>query len=365
MRKQIILCFISSLSGGGAERQLIELIKILVEKGYDLSLLTYSDNDDYDCPKGIKRIKIKECNKVKLVIKIIKEIRNGHFDCCISYLQTNNLIACLSTFPFKNFKLICSERNLSQRVTSKERILFNLYRRADYIVPNSFAQRDFLSTIAPWLKKKLVAITNYTDIIKYQPSSIKLKPKGKTTIGVFARYINQKNPLFVGRLALQLKQMGLNYEFHWYGNYQPNRRDLSFISPLYLELKSFVEKNQLEDMFFLHGFGNNTVDLMNQVDIILQPSLYEGFPNTISEGLSCGKIIIASNVSDTPYIIEDGVNGFLFEPNDMTSAIAAFHRYSEMDEDERTLMEIANRKKAEVIFDREAFGKKYIQIIEH
>jgi len=40
-------------------------------------------------------------------------------------------------------------------------------------------------------------------------------------------------------------------------------------------------------------------------------------PITMLEAMSCGKPVIASNILSIPYIIEDGINGFLVEPDDL------------------------------------------------
>ena len=43
-----ILCFIDAFSLGGAERQLIGLAKFLKQKGYDVTLLAYHQENFYE-----------------------------------------------------------------------------------------------------------------------------------------------------------------------------------------------------------------------------------------------------------------------------------------------------------------------------
>ena len=62
--------------------------------------------------------------------------------------------------------------------------------------------------------------------------------------------------------------------------------------------------------------------LYSQVDVILLPSLFEGFPNVILEGMAMGKIVVSTDVSDAQYIINNGENGFLIDdPNDVSSFV--------------------------------------------
>lgn len=47
----------------------------------------------------------------------------------------------------------------------------------------------------------------------------------------------------------------------------------------------------------------------------IQTSLFEGNPKALLEAMAVGCIVIASNIANNSEIIEDGVNGFLFELN--------------------------------------------------
>lgn len=51
-------------------------------------------------------------------------------------------------------------------------------------------------------------------------------------------------------------------------------------------------------------------------DMLVQPSINEGFGLVISEAMCFGKPVVGSNVGGIPEQIRDGVNGFLFRPRD-------------------------------------------------
>lgn len=50
---------------------------------------------------------------------------------------------------------------------------------------------------------------------------------------------------------------------------------------------------------------------LNACDIVLQPSLWDGMPNSVLEAMACGRVVLASDAGGMPEIIEHGTNGFL------------------------------------------------------
>ena len=60
-------------------------------------------------------------------------------------------------------------------------------------------------------------------------------------------------------------------------------------------------------------------------DIFVNPSLYEGMPNTVLEAMACGLAVVASNIGGNDQLVHDGRTGLLFdlsEPERLTDAIS-------------------------------------------
>ena len=80
------------------------------------------------------------------------------------------------------------------------------------------------------------------------------------------------------------------------------------------ELKKIISDNNLENRVFLKGTTNNVTAVLQQGDIFVFPSAYEGFGLTLAEAMSVGLPAIGyKNCVAVNEIIKDGKNGFLAE----------------------------------------------------
>jgi UDP-glucose:(heptosyl)LPS alpha-1,3-glucosyltransferase len=61
---------------------------------------------------------------------------------------------------------------------------------------------------------------------------------------------------------------------------------------------------------------DNIIPYYHAADLIVLPSLSEGFPNVILEAFAAGKPVIASTSADAVGIIDEGVNGWHFPTGD-------------------------------------------------
>ncbi len=89
------------------------------------------------------------------------------------------------------------------------------------------------------------------------------------------------------------------------------------------KLKLLISKYQLLDYFILNGYMQNKdlLSLFNVVDLVVVPSISEGFGNVIIEALSQQALVLASNTGGIPEIINDEKNGLLFKSNNVDSLV--------------------------------------------
>jgi glycosyltransferase involved in cell wall biosynthesis len=68
---------------------------------------------------------------------------------------------------------------------------------------------------------------------------------------------------------------------------------------------------------------------------LVSASDIESLPRSMLECMAFGVPVLSTNVFGVPELVEDGVNGWLFEPRDIGALIAALHRVLSLTPDER------------------------------
>ncbi len=359
MNTKKILCVIESLNSGGAERQLTNLAVLLKKNGHDVEVGIFLKSDFYLTKlldHGIKCVlltdKKKKFNKI---ISLMKYIIRSKPNTVITYLDPPSMSACLAKFIYPKFKLIVSERNTTVKIGIKEIIKFNLYRFADYVVPNSFTQKCFIDSNFHFLRKKNVVISNCIDTEVFIPQDINAEKKETFTIIVVARVMPQKNTLGFIEAVKMVLEKGCCINVKWFG-YQ---KDLEYFE----KCLNLLRKYSLEDYFTFYPPTNNIREELVQSDALCLPSFYEGYPNVICEAMSCELPIICSDISDNSTIVSDGINGFLFNPNNIDTISEAILKLYNLDYLKRKNIGKINRDKVIKNNSMDNFVKKYIDLI--
>ena len=81
-------------------------------------------------------------------------------------------------------------------------------------------------------------------------------------------------------------------------------------------LTNFIKSENLEEMIHFTGQVSNPVALLRQHHALLMCSLNEAFGRVTVEALKCGMPVIGANTGGTLEIMEDGINGYLYQAGD-------------------------------------------------
>lgn len=85
--------------------------------------------------------------------------------------------------------------------------------------------------------------------------------------------------------------------------------------PLDAHLRQLHQSLGLERTFEFIGFRPDAVRLLSGADLFALASSYEGYPVAVMEALAVGVPVVATAVGGIPDAIEDGVHGFVVQPN--------------------------------------------------
>jgi glycosyltransferase involved in cell wall biosynthesis len=86
--------------------------------------------------------------------------------------------------------------------------------------------------------------------------------------------------------------------------------------------------------------GLSTEELVrqyNRAQLLVSPSLYEGFGLPAAEALACGTPVVATTAGALPEIVEEGVSGLLVPPGDAPPLANAIQVLLEDPERSRTM----------------------------
>lgn len=82
------------------------------------------------------------------------------------------------------------------------------------------------------------------------------------------------------------------------------------------QIDALVNKCGLQKNVVFTGYRRDAMAILSMMDILVHPSLSEGFGRAVLEAMAYGKAVVASRVGGLREIIRDGENGFLVEPGD-------------------------------------------------
>ncbi len=92
--------------------------------------------------------------------------------------------------------------------------------------------------------------------------------------------------------------------------------------PLRGDLEALVQFLGLEKTVTFLGWRDDSVDIINALDLFVLPSVHEGMPTVLLEAMSLGVPVVASNTGGIPDIVADNWSGILPEPRNESSLAA-------------------------------------------
>lgn len=194
-------------------------------------------------------------------------------------------------------------------------------------------------------EKKLSLLPNYIDL----PSNGSGADLGKHIL--FSGRLSEKNGIFTLIQAMEkIKEVPLV---------------VAGEGELRLTLKEYVREKKLNNVTFVGFLNGEKLEKMikNSLFTIFPAICYHNCPMSILESFAFGKPVIGSNLGSVPELIEDGVNGLLFEPKNV-GKLAEKIRYLYHHPLLAQKMGMAARERVEEKYSEEEYYRKLLGLYD-
>lgn len=322
-----------------------EKVKLIVEAGAK-HIQTYINR------RGINPFE--DLKLVKEYKKIIKEVNP---DVILTYTIKPNIYGTYAASRYKK-PVIMNITGIGTSLTNSKlkHIVIRLYKYACRKVRLVFFQNE--SNHKFFVSNKLVE-PNKTKIIPGSGVNInKFKPMEKQNQDGITRF------LFVGRI---MKEKGIEEYLEVADKITKKYSNTEFqiLGPFEQEKYKDTILNTNNHRIKYLGISNDVRNEIREIDCIVHPTFYpEGMSNVLLEGAAMGKPLIASNIPGCKEIIDDRVNGYLFEPRNVKQLIDKIEKFLALDYEAKKQMGLAGRKKVEKEFDRKIVVDAYLKEVE-
>lgn len=126
------------------------------------------------------------------------------------------------------------------------------------------------------------------------------------------------------------------------------------------DLEKLTQSLGLNGMVRFLGQRADVIELLNQIDLVIVPSLREGFPSVILESFAAGVPVIGTNVSGVKELIVDAESGWLVPPAEVNGLAETIHA-AMLDTGKQEKFRLAGKKIAEN-FTIERVTDQYIEL---
>jgi glycosyltransferase involved in cell wall biosynthesis len=331
--RPISVCLlISSLEFGGAERQVVEMMRTFDRTRIDPFVCSLSPNvplaaglpDREQCLHIVeKRGRFDLC----AVFRVASLLRRRHVDVVHAFLFDSEIIARLAAPMAGVPVVISSERNTEYTRPLLHRIALKLTRPLfDVMVANSRSGKQFNVRTQGIDPSRIEVVHNGVDTDKFQPDpaageafrALHGIPLGVPVVGMVASYKRQKGHDNFLYMAALVRQSVPEAHFLIVGGSVGDPEESRTYEA---EVRNLCTQLGLGPCCHFLGNQKDMRAVYNACDLTALLSRREGTPNVVLESMACGVPAIASDIADNALIIEHGKSGAVV-PVDNAAAAA-------------------------------------------
>lgn len=309
------------------EREIL-LYKKLEDKGVHITFLTYGDENDFKFSDRLGSIQVLPVYSVtprpknniaallhSLLLPWIFRKNLAEADLYKTNQMSGSWVALIAKLihrkklilrcGYELYRFVCHQGVSAVKRRAVYLLETAAYRLADKIILTAEDQKHYVIKTFAISEQSISVVSNFIETSFFKPTD--------------NRDRNKSRLLFVGRLSMQKNLLnlidalkGTALELDVVGN-----------GELKKTIADYANTQQVSVNFLGKVSNRNLPDLINQYEIFVLPSFYEGNPKAILEAMSCGLAVVGTKVLGIQNIIKHDVNGLLCEtsPNSLKSAI--------------------------------------------
>ena len=353
-----IVQVIPHLKLGGAEVMCENLSYELVNQGHDVVVISlYSIETPISLRLKDKNIRVVFLNKKNgldfNVIKTLREIlRKENPDVIHTHLYSLKYVFLSTLFLKDKKKIIHTIHNVAEKECTKfDRIINKSLFKHRKSIPVALSE-EIKKTIHDLYHLNIDSIP----VIYNGVALNKLIPKktydisNKTVFTHVGRFFEQKNHSCLIKTFAKYYKINNNCELRLIG-----------IGEKMEEMKELAKNLYMDDAIIFYGQREDIPELLNESDIFVFPSVYEGIPIALIEAMGTGLPIIASEVGGIKDMLKNNESAILITPNEneLLEALTKLAENSSLREKIGT-----SAKKASIKFSASNMAEEYIKLYE-
>lgn len=335
-RRLRVLFVIGTMSGGGAERQVIEILRLIDRSRFepllylatrtgellgcvprDVPVFAFRD----EAPETWTQTLIRRCKLSPLArdLHLARVLRCQRIDVIYDRTYRATLDAAGATWFRRTPRISCCvvdpQPELEMHARRNRGLVWKIarsaYRRASLVLANSTGLRERVMEYFRLPPGHVAISRNLLDLDRLDRLANEPLPTNSSS-----------DPFLLVAAGRLHAQKGYHYLLEAINQLVNQRqRQLRLLilgtGELRSELEEFVRAHDLQQHVTFAGFVANPLPWFRRAKLFVLPSLFEGLPNSLLEAVACGTPALATDCPSGPSeILEDGRLGGLVAPAD-------------------------------------------------
>lgn len=307
-----LLYVIGQLGLGGAERQLYYLLANLERSRYHPCLVVWNYDSDEKYYRAIDALKIPiygfpaQWSAIAKLRALRKVARTLAPEVVHSYVFFTNFAAAYAAYGTGALAIgsLRSDMIRSLRSGGALRGILNSRWPSCHIANSEVCAENARRNSAIFVPKQYIVVRNGLDLASFQNAGDSLE------MGTYVASIGSLLPVKRWDRLVKAVQKVLS------AGIKNARFQLAGEGPLRPHLQQLTKDLGVSHAIELPGAVHDIPAFLQRAKFLVHTAESEGCPNAVMEAMAAGKAVVATDVGDIPYLVENGKTGFVVRQDD-------------------------------------------------